>query len=78
VCDVLGEPVLLSAEPETSARGAAILAFAAAGLIGDIADVPPPATTELVPDRERSAIHASALARHVERESHEARWRAMN
>jgi gluconokinase len=64
LADALGEPVLLTAEPETSSRGAALLALEAAGL-GTVAEAEPPPSTQIDPDPERHARHAKALERHL-------------
>jgi gluconokinase len=57
--DVLGRPLVLSAEPEATSRGAAVLALQALGFS------PAPAVDGPVrePDRERHAIYREAIAR---------------
>ena len=65
VTDVLGAPLALAEDHETSSRGAALLALQAVGAIPDAAEVEPPSTTLLFPDAKRSAVYGKALARQV-------------
>jgi gluconokinase len=62
----LGRPIEASAEGEASSRGAAILALAAGGTIGSPADVPAPATHQVVPDPDRVVRYAAAAARQAD------------
>lgn len=62
LADVLGRPVLLSGQPEASARGAAILALEALSLLEE-SELTPVVRREFLPDRERHTIYATALAR---------------
>ena len=62
--DVFGEPLVLPAEQESSARGAALLAFEAAGILGDVGDVPPPAGELITPNAAHHARFQAAIARH--------------
>jgi gluconokinase len=64
LADALGDPLLLTADPETSSRGAALLALEAAGL-RRVADAPVPTTTPVSPDPQRHRAHAQALDRHI-------------
>ncbi len=63
VADALGEPLLLTSDPEASSRGAALLALEAAGVL-DVAGVQAPPSTTIEPDPERHLLHARALERH--------------
>jgi gluconokinase len=65
VTDVLGREVDLTGIPETSARGAALLAFEALGLIEDLSNVPNFIENTCTPDSERHAIYRNALKRQV-------------
>lgn len=62
VCDVLGEPLHVSSFPESSSRGAALLAAEAAGVLPGIA-LPAPDWKILEPDLARTAIYREAMAR---------------
>jgi gluconokinase len=68
LADVLGEPLLLTSDTETSSRGAALLALAAAGMPQALEAATPPATT-IAPDAERHAAHQAALLRHTRLEA---------
>jgi gluconokinase len=59
----LGRPIGLSADPEASTRGAALVALAAAGVIDDPAGVPPPPSRRIVPDPTRIDRYREAAAR---------------
>jgi gluconokinase len=63
--DALGEPVLLAADEEASARGAAILALRAAGLIPTLDALPAAVAHRLEPDRARHERHQRAMARYA-------------
>jgi gluconokinase len=65
IADVLGETLLVTADAETSSRGAALLALEAAGMSDAVAAAAPPMST-LLPDWQRHRQHAQALARHRE------------
>jgi gluconokinase len=67
LADVLGEPLLLTADAETSSRGAALLALESAGATASAAAMPPTVTVQ--PDASRHAIHHAAIQRQLERES---------
>jgi gluconokinase len=62
VCDVLGEPLHVSSFPESSSRGAALLAAEAAGVLPGV-DLPAPDWKVLEPDLTRTAIYRDAMAR---------------
>jgi gluconokinase len=59
----LGRTINASSEGEASSRGAALLALAAAGVIGSPAEVPPPPARPIVPDPERVARYREASDR---------------
>lgn len=61
--DVLGRTVLLSAEPEAAARGAALLGLRAVGAIPSLDAIPGAVGLRYEPDPERGAIYAAAIAR---------------
>lgn len=63
VTDVLGRVVDLTGIRETSARGAALLAFEALGLIEDLSETPNFIDDTYIPDPERHTIYRSALRR---------------
>ena len=65
VTDVLGHQLEFTGIRETSARGAALLAFEALGLIEDLSEVPNFIQDTYLPDRERHAIYRNALKRQV-------------
>ncbi len=65
VTDALGTPLAVAEDHEASSRGAALIALQSVGAISDAADVEPPATKLLLPNAERTAIYAGALARQV-------------
>jgi gluconokinase len=62
VCDVMGEPLHVSSFPESSSRGAALLAAEAAGVLSGI-ELPAPDWKILEPDLTRTAIYRDAMAR---------------
>jgi gluconokinase len=68
LADVLGEPIRVTADAETSSRGAALLALEAAG-IATVSEAEDPPTTRIAPDPERHRLHAAALERHTELEA---------
>jgi gluconokinase len=63
ITDVLGREVAVTAIPETSARGTALLAFEALGLIKDLNEMPVFIENTYHPDAERHAIYRRALKR---------------
>jgi len=63
IADVLGRPVRLSAEPESSSRGAALAAFEATNIISGLGSVPSAFERTFAPDAERHAIYAEAIER---------------
>lgn len=65
VTDVLGREVDFTGIRETSARGAALLAFEALGLVEDLSKVPYFIEDTCIPDSERHAIYRNALKRQV-------------
>jgi gluconokinase len=63
VADTLGVPLYPSLEHEASARGAALLALEAMGILPDVAQVPPHLKPPVQPDAERGAIYKKAAER---------------
>ena len=63
ITDVLGREVAMTGVPETSARGTALLAFEALGLIKDFNAIPDFIENTYLPDAERHAIYRRALKR---------------
>lgn len=61
--DVLGEPVLVSAVPEASGRGAALLALEALGAIPDVGAAPVPLAATYRPRPEDTPIYRAAAQR---------------
>ncbi|MCS7264833.1 MAG: gluconokinase [Armatimonadetes bacterium] len=61
--DVLGQPITLCLEPEASARGAALMALEAMGILKDIADLPVQVGETLEPNLKHHEIYRSALQR---------------
>ena len=61
--DVLGEPLIASAVPEATSRGAALLALEAMGIIDDLAAVPAPLGKRYTPVSDHSRIYRAAMAR---------------
>lgn len=64
ICDVLNRPVIMADIPETSARGAALLAFDALGIVTNLDDVPLMIGRTYQPDPDRHEIYQHALDRH--------------
>jgi gluconokinase len=62
VCDVFGEPLHVSSFPESSSRGAALLAAEAAGVLPGI-ELPAPDWKVLEPDLPSTAIYREAMGR---------------
>jgi gluconokinase len=63
MADVLGRPVVLSAEEEASSRGAALMALEAAGAIDDLSSVPSERGRVFEPDAGRHERYRRALDR---------------
>ena len=63
VADVLGRPVVASAEEEATSRGAALLAIEALGAIPALEEVPAALGATYAPDAERHATYRAAIAR---------------
>lgn len=63
MADVLGRPLVLSAEPETTLRGAAVAALRHLGLVSHLGDVPVPRGPVFQPDARRHACYATAAER---------------
>lgn len=63
VADVLGHPVVASAEPEATSRGVALLALEALGALPSITDAPASEGVTYTPDSARHAVYRAAIAR---------------
>ncbi|UCF90379.1 MAG: gluconokinase [Desulfobacterales bacterium] len=63
ITDVLGRPTALSRAPEASARGAALLAFEALGMLAEPKDIPDFVEETLEPDAARHAVYCQAVER---------------
>ncbi len=63
IADVLGVPVIVSAETEATSRGVALLALKSLGIIGSLGDRPAALGAVHVPDASRHAVYASAVKR---------------
>jgi gluconokinase len=63
MADVLGRPVVLSAEEEASSRGAALMALEAAGAIDDLSSIPSERGRVFEPDAGRHERYRRALDR---------------
>jgi gluconokinase len=63
VADALGQPVVASAEPEASSRGAALLALVALGALPDLEAAPARLGAVYTPDAAHHATYQAALAR---------------
>ena len=66
LADVLGVPVVPSLEPEASARGAALLALEALGVLPSVDAAPGRLGTPVEPNAARHARYRDGLARHRE------------
>jgi gluconokinase len=66
VTDVLGVPLYPSRDTEASARGAALLALEALGVLPDATSIPPNLATPIQPDLSHQAIYRQAAARQGE------------
>jgi gluconokinase len=64
--EVLNRPIVMADIPETSARGAALLAFEALGILENLNDIPFIVERNYEPDPDRHEIYQSALKRHKE------------
>lgn len=62
-CDCLGAPLVESREAEASARGAALLALEACGIINDIADLPAELGRVVQPDADHHKTYEKSLSR---------------
>ena len=63
VVDTLGVPISPSLDHEASARGAALLALEAMGILPDVAQVPAHLKPEVKPDAERHVVYRKAAER---------------
>jgi gluconokinase len=63
VADALGVPVYPSLDHEASARGAALLALEAMGILPDVAQVSPHLKPEIKPDAENHAVYMKGAER---------------
>lgn len=63
IADALGHPLVASLEPEASARGAALIALAGAGVIADLDALPVALGRTYAPDPAAHATYAAARAR---------------
>lgn len=61
--DVLGRPVVASAEPEATSRGAALLALRSLGAIADLAAAPAADGPVYAPDPAHHTLYQAAIAR---------------
>jgi len=63
ITDVLGRTSAVAGIGEVSARGAALLAFEALGVIKDLKDIPVFIESTCYPDEERHAIYRRTIKR---------------
>ena len=63
VADVLGRTVVLSAVPEATARGTALLALESTGTIRDVSEAPEFLGRAYEPDPERHEVYLEAMER---------------
>jgi gluconokinase len=63
VADTLGVPVYPSLDHEASARGAALLALEAIGLLPDVAQVPPHLQPSVKPDAQKHTVYRKGAER---------------
>lgn len=63
IADVLGRPVLASREDEATSRGAALLAWKALGLLGELDATPPRVGSLFEPDPRRYQVYQAARER---------------
>ncbi len=66
ISEVLNRPILMPDIPETSARGAALLALESLGVLDNLNDIPFHTERTFEPDPERHEIYQRALERHEE------------
>ncbi len=66
IADALGLPVAISAEPETTSRGVALIALRSLGLITSFDDRPLALKPAFQPDPQRNAWHQDARVRQAE------------
>jgi gluconokinase len=66
VVDTLGTPLYPSNEHEASARGVALLALEAMGIVPDVGKVPPSLAAPVLPDAGRGEIYQQAAASQME------------
>lgn len=65
LADILGVPIYPSYEHEASARGVALLALEAMGILLDVGKVPPELAEPIQPDPQRAPIYQRALSRQM-------------
>jgi gluconokinase len=65
IADTLNAPIHPLLEREASARGAALLALEALGVVPDVTQVPTELAEPVLPDAERHGIYASAVQRQM-------------
>lgn len=63
IADVLGRPLVASAEPEASSRGVALLALRSLGAIGGLDELPAALGAAYAPDMARHSIYQAARTR---------------
>jgi gluconokinase len=63
IANAIGQPITLSAEPEATSRGAALLALEALGVLPDLASVRQPLGETFVPQRAHHVRYREALER---------------
>jgi gluconokinase len=64
IADTFGDPIVVAAEEEASARGVALLALVAAGVLADPADVEVDIAGVIRPDAARQTRYAAGYERH--------------
>ena len=64
ICDVMNRPIAVADIPEATARGTALLALEALGVIENLSDIPIIIEHTCNPDAARHAIYQRALERH--------------
>jgi gluconokinase len=65
IADALGRPLVASAEPEASSRGAALLALRSLGAIGALGELPAAEGAAFTPNPAHTSIYLGARARQV-------------
>lgn len=60
LADAIGQPLVRSAEPEATSRGAALLALEAEGVIPDVSSVPAEMLDQTLPDDHRHRLYERA------------------